>query len=57
MLNRKTSLILGGQARLPKELSAGEVFQVAVELDPAGNKVLAVSCGPCVSFQSLPIHP
>ena len=41
-------LVLGGQARLPKELSAGEVFQVVVELDPATVEVLEVSFAPCL---------
>lgn len=45
--NRPT-LILGGQARLPKELSTGTVLQVVVELDVERNEVLDVNCAPCV---------
>jgi hypothetical protein len=41
------TLLFGGQARLPKELSAAEVFQVmaAVELDT--GKVLETDFTPC----------
>ena len=42
------TLVLGGQARLPKELSSGEVFQVVVELDPDTVEVLEVSFAPCL---------
>ncbi len=42
------TLIVGGQARLPKELSTGEVFQVVVELDQNTNKVLEASFSPCL---------
>lgn len=41
-------VILGGQARLPKELFAEETLQVVVELDPAKNEVIAVGCTPSV---------
>ena len=37
------TLIVGGQARLPKELSAVEVFQVVVEVDRDTSKVLEAS--------------
>ena len=42
------TLIIGGQARLPKELSPGTVLQLVVELDQKENKVIDVSCSPCV---------
>ena len=41
------TLMIGGQARLPKELSLGEVFQTVVELDPSTNEVLDASFSPC----------
>lgn len=42
------TLIVGGQARLPKELSTGEVFQVVVEVDRDTSKVLEASFSPCL---------
>jgi hypothetical protein len=48
MESKERTLIIGGQARLPKELSVGEVFQVVVELDPTKVEVLDVSFTPCV---------
>ena len=48
MASEKATLVLGGQARLPKELSTGEVFQIVVEMNPETNEILEVSCGPCV---------
>ena len=44
---KEKTLIFGGQARLPKELSAAEVFQVmaAVELDT--GKVVEADFTPC----------
>ena len=41
------NLVIGGQARLPKELSLGEVFQTVVEVDPNSNEVLDASFSPC----------
>ena len=42
------TLIIGGQARLPKELSTGEVFQIIAEVDPERSEVLDVSFSPCL---------
>ena len=47
MERKRSTLFVGGQARLPKELSMGEVFQVIVELDPDTAKVIQASCHPC----------
>jgi len=44
----KRTIVLGGQARLPKELSTGEVFQIVVELDLATGEVIDASFGPCL---------
>ncbi len=49
MQTKKHTLILGGQARLPKEISTGQVFQVVVELDPEENRVIRASFAPCPS--------
>ena len=46
--SKKTTLILGGQSRLPKELSAGEVFQVIVEVELDTGDVIEASFGPCL---------
>jgi len=48
MASEKETLVLGGQARLPKELSTGEVFQIVVEMNPETKEIFEVSCGPCV---------
>lgn len=48
MGSNRPTLILGGQARLPKELSTGTVFQLVVELDFERNEVLDVNCAPCL---------
>ena len=37
----------GGQARLPKELSASEVFQAIAEVDLANGRVVEVEFYPC----------
>lgn len=47
MSSKSPTLIVGGQARLPKDLSTGEPLQVVVELDSNTNKILDVSFGPC----------
>jgi hypothetical protein len=48
MGSNRPTLILGGQARLPKELSTGTVLQIVVELDVERNRVLDVNCSPCI---------
>ena len=40
-------LIFGGQARLPKELSAAEVFQVVAAVEVDTGKVVEVDFTPC----------
>jgi Domain of unknown function (DUF3870) len=50
MRSKDQQIILGGQARLPKELFSEETLQVVVELNPAKNEVIAVACTP-----SLPV--
>ena len=50
MSSEKETLVLGGQARLPKELSTGEVFQIVVEMNLKTGEISEVSCGPCVSI-------
>lgn len=47
MNSESPTLIVGGQARLPKDLSTGEPLQVVVELDSNTNQILDVSFGPC----------
>lgn len=42
------TLIVGGQARLPKELSSAEVFQLVVEVDRKKGEVTDMSCAPCL---------
>ena len=42
------SLILGGNARLPKDLTSGTVLELAMEVDlPSGN-IIEVSFSPCL---------
>ncbi len=48
MASGRPTLVLGGQARLPKDLSTGILLQVVVELDPDRNEVLDACCSPCV---------
>jgi hypothetical protein len=47
MTHNNGVLIFGGQARLPKELSADEVLQVIAEVEVSSGKVLAVDFNPC----------
>jgi len=47
MTNSEGVLIFGGQARLPKELSAAEVFQVIAEVESTSGKILEVEFSPC----------
>ena len=44
--NRET-IVIGGDARLPRELSAGESFQVVLELDVETCEVIDVFFSPC----------
>jgi hypothetical protein len=48
MSSTTNTLIVGGQARLPKELSTEEVFQVVVEVERDTHKVLEASFSPCL---------
>jgi hypothetical protein len=43
---KERTLIVGGQARLPKEITEAEVFQVIAEVDEGTGKVLAVEIAP-----------
>jgi hypothetical protein len=47
MQTKERTLIIGGQARLPKEITEAEVFQVIAEVDEATGKVLEVEIAPC----------
>jgi len=46
MQTKERTLIVGGQARLPKEISEAEVFQVIAEVEAATGKVLEVEIAP-----------
>ncbi|MBI3995349.1 MAG: DUF3870 domain-containing protein [Nitrospirae bacterium] len=46
MLSKEKILIIGGMARLPKEISEAEVFQVIAEVDAENAKVLGVEISP-----------
>ena len=46
MQTKERTLIVGGQARLPKELSEAEVLQVIAEVEAATGKVLAMEIVP-----------
>ncbi|MBI3610188.1 MAG: DUF3870 domain-containing protein [Nitrospirae bacterium] len=46
MQPKERTLIVGGMARLPKEISEAEVFQVIAEVDAATGKVLEVDIAP-----------
>ncbi len=41
------TMVFGGQARLPKELSNNEVLQAVVEIELSGGKVLEAEFSPC----------
>jgi len=47
MNQKRRTLIFGGQARLPQELSASEVLQVVVEIEIETGKVLEAHIKPC----------
>lgn len=47
MKHNERTLLIGGQARLPKELSAGEVLQAVAEVELATGKVLDADFLPC----------
>jgi len=47
MKSNDGTFIVGGQARLPKELLGGGVLQVIAKVDPAAGKVLEVDIIPC----------
>jgi hypothetical protein len=47
MTNKDGALIFGGQARLPRELSATEVFQAIAVVETSSAKVLEVEFSPC----------
>jgi hypothetical protein len=44
---KEKTLIFGGQARLPKELSAAEVFQVMAAVEVDTGKVVETDFTPC----------
>ena len=46
MQPKERTLIVGGQARLPKELTEAEVFQVIAEVDEGTGKVLEIEIDP-----------
>ena len=46
MQTKERTLIVGGQARLPKELTEAEVFQVISEVEAATGKVLEIEISP-----------
>ena len=46
MISKGTTMIFGGMARLPKEFTDAEVFQVIAEVDAATGKVLEVEIVP-----------
>ena len=46
MQPKERTLIVGGQARLPREISEAEVFQVIAEEEAATGKVLEVEIAP-----------
>jgi hypothetical protein len=46
MQTKGTTMIFGGMARLPKEFTDAEVFQVIAEVDAATGKVLEVEIVP-----------
>ncbi len=46
MTSSENTLFIGGQSRLPKELSQGESLQVVMELDQETGRVIDVSFGP-----------
>ncbi|MBI3810885.1 MAG: DUF3870 domain-containing protein [Nitrospirae bacterium] len=46
MQTKERTLIVGGQARLPKELTEAEVLQVMAEVEAVTGKVLAVDIAP-----------
>ncbi len=43
---KERTLIIGGTARLPKEITEAEVFQVIAEVDAATGKVLGIDIAP-----------
>ena len=49
MESEKQTIILSGQARLPKNLSAEEVIQIIIEMNPDTDEIIDVSCSPCSS--------
>ncbi len=44
----KASLIISGQARLPKDLFPQAVFEVVIEVDRDSGDILDASVGPCL---------
>ena len=50
MNHNAETFIFGGQARLPKELSAVEVFQVIAHVEVPTGKVIEVDFMPCPSL-------
>ena len=52
MKEEKQTVYMGGQSRLPKDLSQGEPFQVVVEFEPETAKVVEASFSPCLPIVS-----
>lgn len=52
MVKENKRIIIGGQARLPKDLSSGEVFQVVAEVDRESGKILEIEFSPAFPLLS-----
>lgn len=50
MSNIKNTILVGGQARLPKELSENVVLLVMAILEKSTGKILEVECIPCMNL-------
>ncbi|HEY5648015.1 MAG TPA: DUF3870 domain-containing protein [Nitrospiria bacterium] len=50
MAERKNTIVVGGQARLPKELSDNIVLTVLAKMETATGKILEVECLPCMKL-------
>ena len=50
MSSTKNTIVVGGQARLPKELSANVVLTVMAVLERSTGKILEVDCQPCMNL-------
>ena len=57
MQSKYKTMLVGGQARLPKELDEAEVLHVIAELDVATGKVLEVEIIPCPALIASLLRP